>query len=98
MVWTDQGIQWLTNTVIELAGINAYTASRLLNTFQQVRRLKPDLQNKVKSALAEIVDKVPRISARQSTNRPSRIWRKPRKSPGVTKACHCERSEAISGR
>jgi aminopeptidase N len=60
MVWTDQGIQWLTSTLIELAGINAYTASRLLNTFQQVRRLKPDLQAKVKSALAEIVDKVPR--------------------------------------
>jgi aminopeptidase N len=60
MVWTDEGIHWLTNTLIELAGINSYTASRLLNTFQQVRRLKPDLQAKVKSALAEIVDKVPR--------------------------------------
>jgi aminopeptidase N len=64
MVWTDRGIQWLANTVIELASINGYNASRLLNTFQQVRRLKPDLQNKVRSALAEIVDKVPRdISA-----------------------------------
>ncbi len=60
MVWTDEGIQWLTSTLIELARINAYTASRLLNTFQQVRRLKPDLQAKVKSVLAEIVDKVPR--------------------------------------
>jgi aminopeptidase N len=59
-VWTDEGIRWLTNALIELAGINSYTASRLLNTFQQVRRLKPDLQAKVKSALAEIVDNVPR--------------------------------------
>ena len=58
------GIQWLANAVIELAGINGYNASRLLNTFQQIRKLKPDLHNKVKSALAEIVDKVPRnISA-----------------------------------
>ncbi|MGO9116304.1 MAG: DUF3458 domain-containing protein [Desulfomonilaceae bacterium] len=64
MVWTDRGIQWLANTVIELARINSYNASRLLNTFQQVRKLKPDLHNKVRSALIEIVDKVPRdISA-----------------------------------
>ena len=40
MVWTDRGIQWLANTVIELASINGYNASRLLNTFQQVRKLK----------------------------------------------------------
>ena len=64
MVWSDRGVQWLANAVIELASINGYNASRLLNTFQQVRKLKPDLHNKVKSALAEIVDKVPRdISA-----------------------------------
>jgi aminopeptidase N len=39
MVWTDQGIAWVTDTVIELAPINMTTASRMLNTFQHVRRL-----------------------------------------------------------
>ncbi len=63
MVWTDQGIEWLTNAVVELAGINGYNASRLLNTFQQVRRLKTGLQTKVRSVLAEIVDKVPRSTS-----------------------------------
>jgi len=60
MVWTDQGTDWLTNTLIELAHINSYTASRLLNTFQQARRLKPDLRMKVKAALERIMDSVPR--------------------------------------
>ena len=59
MVWGDQGIQWVTETVIELAPINATTASRLLNTFQHVQRLKPALREKVQPALAEIVRRVP---------------------------------------
>ncbi len=64
MVWTDRGIEWLTNAVIELASINSYNASRLLNTFQQVRRLKPDLQKKVRSALTTIMEEIPpKISA-----------------------------------
>lgn len=59
MVWTDQGIQWVTETVIELSPINATTASRLLNTFQHVASLKPTLQEKVRLALEEIVQRVP---------------------------------------
>jgi len=59
MVWSDKGIQWVADTVVELARINAYTAGRLLNTFQHVRKLKPDLQGKVTSALESIVKEVP---------------------------------------
>jgi aminopeptidase N len=58
MVWTDRGIQWVTDTVIELASINQYTASRLLNTFQHVRNLRPRVQPKVESALETIVQEV----------------------------------------
>jgi aminopeptidase N len=58
MVWTDPGIQWVADTVIELAAVNATTASRLLNTFQHVRSLKPGLKKKVRLALEEIVHKV----------------------------------------
>ncbi len=59
MLWTDQGIQWLAASVIELAAINATTASRLLNAFQHVRNLKPGLQEKVKRALDNIAHQVP---------------------------------------
>jgi aminopeptidase N len=59
MVWTDRGILWVADTVIELAAINATTASRLLNTFQHVRSLKPDLRDKVTAALERIVRETP---------------------------------------
>ena len=59
MLWTDQGIQWVASSVIELAAINATTASRLLNAFQHVRTLKPGLQEKVKRALNAIAHQVP---------------------------------------
>ena len=59
MVWTDRGIQWVADTVIELSRINAFTASRLLNTFQHARKLKPDLQRLVMPALEAIVRAVP---------------------------------------
>lgn len=58
MVWTDRGIQWVADTVIEFSSINTMVASRLLNTFQHVRRLKSPLQEKVESALEKIVGKV----------------------------------------
>jgi len=54
MVWTDRGIQWVADSIIELAVVNTTTASRLLNTFQHVRSLKPDLRDKVKAALERI--------------------------------------------
>ncbi|MEN6486671.1 MAG: M1 family metallopeptidase, partial [Syntrophobacteraceae bacterium] len=59
MVWTERGVRWVTDTVIWLSGINTMTASRLLNTFQQVRRLKPELQERVVPGLKRIVDAVP---------------------------------------
>jgi aminopeptidase N len=59
MVWTDYGIEWIAATVIELAPINATTASRLLNTFQHVKQLKPHLREKVLIALEHIVQQVP---------------------------------------
>jgi aminopeptidase N len=59
MIWTDQGIKWLTDKVIELSGINPYNAGRLLNTFQQYKRLKPELKAKVKPGLERIIAEVP---------------------------------------
>ena len=58
-VWTDKGIKWAADTVVSLAPINATTASRLLNTFQHVKSLKPGLREKVVAALGRIVELVP---------------------------------------
>jgi aminopeptidase N len=58
MVWTDKGINWIADTVIELAPINAVTTGRLLNTFQHVRKLRPPLGEKAESALQRIVKNV----------------------------------------
>jgi aminopeptidase N len=58
MVWTDQGIAWLTDTVIKLAPINATTSGRLLNTFQHVRKLRQPLRAKAREALEKIVKHV----------------------------------------
>lgn len=60
MVWSDRGIQWVGDTIIELSRINAFTAGRLLNTFQHVRKLKPSLRSQVIMALEEIVRAVPK--------------------------------------
>ncbi|MBZ0155828.1 MAG: DUF3458 domain-containing protein [Alphaproteobacteria bacterium] len=59
MVWTDRGVAWVAGTVIELAPINATTTGRLLNTFQHAHRLRPDVREKVLSALERIVRSVP---------------------------------------
>jgi aminopeptidase N len=58
MLWTDQGITWLADTVIELAPVNAIIAGRLLNAFQHVKRLKPVLRAQVTAALERIVSGV----------------------------------------
>ncbi len=55
MVWCDRGINWIADKIIELAPINATTTGRLLNTFQNVKKLKPPLQEKVMAALEKIV-------------------------------------------
>lgn len=59
MLWTDNGIHWLVNAVIELASINTTIASRLLNAFQHASKLKPLWRDKVFSALEEILRMVP---------------------------------------
>jgi aminopeptidase N len=56
MVWTDRGIAWLTNSIIELAPINMTTTSRLLNTFQHARRMRSPLRENVLASLNRIVE------------------------------------------
>jgi aminopeptidase N len=58
VVWTDRGIDWVVEKVIELAPLNATITGRLLNTFQHVGKLRPGLHEKVTAALKSIVDKV----------------------------------------
>ena len=59
MIWNDRGINWIADRVIELAPINYTNASRMLNSFQHVRKMKPYLPTWSLSALKRIVDEVP---------------------------------------
>lgn len=58
VLWSQRGINWVTDSVIELAPINAITASRLLNTFQHVKSLKPALREQVLAGLEKILSEV----------------------------------------
>jgi len=58
MLWTDRGIEWITGAIIDLAPINTTTASRMMNAFQHVHGLKPNLRQKVESALDRILQEV----------------------------------------
>lgn len=57
-VWTDEGIGWTVRTVTELAPVNTFVASLLLNVFQQVQKMRPNLKDKVKVALQNIAESV----------------------------------------
>lgn len=58
MVWTDRGIKWVADTVIELSRINFVTGIRLLNVFQHAARLRPDVQPLVLAALERLVTEI----------------------------------------
>ncbi|MDA0991390.1 MAG: M1 family metallopeptidase, partial [Verrucomicrobia bacterium] len=51
MLWTDAGLQWLTEMIISLAPASENTTIRLLACLQQVNDLAPDLKPKVVAAL-----------------------------------------------
>ncbi|MEW6350763.1 MAG: M1 family metallopeptidase [Thermodesulfobacteriota bacterium] len=59
VIWTDQGINWLTATIVDMTAINPYTTGRLLNAFQHVGRLRAPLREKVRHALEQITKQVP---------------------------------------
>lgn len=58
MIWNEHGVNWIADRVIELAPINYTNAGRMLNTFQHVKRMKPDLQRLVLPALERVVNAV----------------------------------------
>ncbi|MDR3567953.1 MAG: DUF3458 domain-containing protein [Syntrophobacteraceae bacterium] len=58
MIWCDRGINWIADLVIELAPVNYTNAARMLNTFQHVGKMKPDLKQMVVSALERVVSNV----------------------------------------
>ncbi len=55
VIWNQRGVNWLADRVIELAPINYTNAGRMLNSFQHVKKMKPELQQLVKPALERIV-------------------------------------------
>ncbi len=59
MLWTDHGIRWLADKVIELAPVNTTTSSRMLNAFQHVGKLRAPLKEWGITALEKILAAVP---------------------------------------
>jgi aminopeptidase N len=53
-LWTEEGLTWLTSTVIALAPLSETTALRLIAPLQQVHNLASDLQPLVIKALKEM--------------------------------------------
>ena len=58
MIWNERGVNWIADRVIELAPVNYTNASRMLNTFQHVRKMKPGLRSLVTAALERVVGNV----------------------------------------
>ena len=58
IIWSERGVGWIADLVIELAPVNYTNGARLLNTFQHVRKMKPDLQSLVLAALERVVENV----------------------------------------
>jgi aminopeptidase N len=58
MIWNERGVNWIADRVIELAPINYTNASRMLNAFQHVRKMKSDLRTMVIAALERIAGNV----------------------------------------
>jgi len=63
MLWTDQGIAWVADRVIELAPINQNTALHLLAAFRHVHKLAEDLKPKVLAALERMHAEVDAVQA-----------------------------------
>ncbi|OVE74320.1 hypothetical protein BVX94_00720, partial [bacterium B17] len=58
MLWTEQGISWMEETVARLAPVNENTTIKLVAAFQQVNNLADDLKPRVKQALQKMNDSV----------------------------------------
>jgi aminopeptidase N len=59
MVWTDRGIKWVADTVIELSRINFVTGMKILNALQHATRLRPDVKPLALVALERIIAEIP---------------------------------------
>ncbi|MGC8659107.1 MAG: aminopeptidase N C-terminal domain-containing protein, partial [Desulfomonilaceae bacterium] len=55
-IWTQEGIDWATRVIIELASVNTYVASKLLNVFQDFKRMRPDMKPLVGAALKTVIN------------------------------------------
>jgi aminopeptidase N len=69
MLWTERGIDWLTETVIKLAPVNENTANRLAACFQHVDSLAADLKPRVRSALQAMYDRIDGAAAPSTRGR-----------------------------
>ncbi|MGC8605627.1 MAG: DUF3458 domain-containing protein, partial [Desulfomonilaceae bacterium] len=58
-IWTKEGILWATQVIIDLASLNTYVASKLLNVFQDYKRMRPNVKSMTGDALKAIIEEIP---------------------------------------
>ena len=56
MLWTQKGLQWFTDKIIKMAGINAYVSAKMLNAYQLVGSMRTGLKDDVIFQLRRVVD------------------------------------------
>ena len=69
MLWTPRGLDWMVDTVLQLAAVNDYTAARLLGAFQLVAKLGADLRPRVTETLDRILCGLDASSCPSTTGR-----------------------------
>jgi aminopeptidase N len=57
-IWTDQGLNWVKEKIIELTDKNEYLANRMVSCFRFVLKMQPNLKSKVTKVLEEILEQL----------------------------------------
>jgi len=53
LIWTDEGLKWIGEKIVQLTDKNEYLANRMVGAFRFVSKMKPELKMKVTQTLEE---------------------------------------------
>jgi hypothetical protein len=57
-IWTDKGLNWVKEKIIELTDKNEYLANRMVGCFRFVSKMQPNLKSKVAKVLEDMLEKL----------------------------------------
>jgi len=61
-LWTDEGLKWVGEKIVQLTDKNEYLANRMVGAFRFVSRMQPDLKMKVTKILERTLDQLDKKS------------------------------------